>query len=1014
MKNASRKTNVFCALAGLLLCLSVCLGVFTERALPAQAEHVIVNAEIAATYDFGTSFALPESATVDGQTLLAESVYLVYPNGVATRKSRVTLDQSGEYALQYVFVIDGKRVYYTQRFRVATLGFGLTNAASRAFIGTNDRYPEIPEGVQIQLSNRDELTFREIVNLADNDEDAPFLSLYALPQTPGEFDAAKVKVRLTDLYDAENYVDIYIKSNAKEDVTSIGASYLTANANGQPPTGLEDNTASNAGVKVRQNDQFGFPAVFSLAGAQYSEGGITPIYYDDLNLYFDAKTKRILTDPSGYCSNARLIADLDDTSYFTKPWKGFTTGEVRVSITGLEYQTSLLHLVVTSLDGKLPEEIIEDTAPPTIKVDTEEFAGSMPFARIGEKFTTYSATAFDKHDGVVEVTSAVFYNYYSPTPFNCSTVDGTFTPTRPGVYTIEYRAKDRAGNVACEQLNVEAFANSPLQVEVQSPLSSGKTGETVALMQGLGAASVSGTVRYCVVVTDADGAKTEVDSATRLFTPMHDGAYEVTVEAYDYVSVAKETFTFTATPNAVGKIFEEAALPRVFLKGVTYALPTLYGYDFSSGKGVRTEAQISVKEDGGQSKTLQGNTYVVQASAEAVVEYALSVGSSTDKKTYTIPVVNAGFGGSLDQAKLFRVVQGAAEGKAASDGVTYTTNTNGTTLEFINRLQAVEFSLSFLGSAASHAFTGIHITLTDTLNAQESVRFSFEKSGGGTVFSVNGGLRFAVDASLEGANRTSFLVNYDAATKTVTPSNNLTVSVDTYENGAPFEGFTTGYVYLSIRFDGVSGPSAILFQSLNNHRLRNDTYDRYAPGIVVSAVPGDRNKDDVVVLPAAVVADVVDASVTSGLTVKGPDGNPITAEDGTLLQNADLTKEYSFVLRTLGRYTISYTASDSTGNKNSYSYTIAAVDQTPPQITIQNAVRSGKVGARIAVASVTVTDNATEKCEVVVFVEGPSGSFELVKDGYFVPRTPGEYRVHYMAIDEANCCGFASYTVTVQ
>lgn len=1013
MRYISSKWNRI--LVGILACLTVAFAIAAGSAMRAHAEPVINNSEIEEVYDFGTSLELPTKATVDGQEKTAEAVFLTYPNGITTKKSPSVLNQAGEYELQYIFSVSGKTVRYLQRFKVAIPGFSYNDPKSSVEIGANERFPQIPVGAQIRLVNRDELTFREIVNLADNTEDSPFLTLYALPQTAGEFDAAKIKVRITDLYDAENYVDIYIKSNAKEDVTSIGATYLTAGAKGQPSTGLEDNTASNKGVNVRQNDQFGFPAEFSLAGAQYSEGSVVNIDYDELNLYFDAATKQVLTDPSGYCSNARLIADLDDTSYFSNPWKGFTTGEVRISIMGLEYQASALNLVVTELDGKLPLSSVTDGEKPTIKVDTDAFSsGNFPFARVGESFPLFPATAFDAHDGAVQVVSMVFYNYASSNPINCNTTDNSFVPTRPGLYTIVYQARDLSGNVAIETVDVHAYAGAPLEIGLTDPIGSTKTGEPVELVKALSATSVSGRVRYFISVADSDGNVTEVDPESRLFTPMKVGSYIVTVTARDYVSEATKTFPLEATENAVGKIFGEADIPRAFLKGATYTLPTVYGYDFSSGTGVKKEAQIYIKEDNGQSVLHSGNTYRVQASSEVTIEYAITVNGGTDKKTYTVPVVDAGFKSSLNQAKLFRIISGAASGKATSDGVSYTTSTEGTTLEFVNSLQAVDFNLSFLVDGANHAFTGIHVTLTDALNSAESVRFSFEKISGRTMFSVNGGIRYGIDASFEGATRTSFLVNYSAATKSVQAANNLTVSVQTYENGQPFKGFSSDFVYLQVEYTGVSGSSAIIFQNLNKHRLGNATTDRYAPDILVTATPGNRNKGDVVSLSAAVVADVIDAAVTRSLTVTGPNGQPVTALDGTLLKDADPTKDYQFVLSAYGGYLISYTASDSTGNKSSYSYNIAAVDETPPVITIISPVTSGKVGEQIAIAAVEVTDDVTANCEVVVFVEGSNGSYELITDGYFIPKAAGEYRVRYLAMDEAGCCAVASYTVTVQ
>ena len=154
-----------------------------------------------------------------------------------------------------------------------------------------------------------------------------------------------------------------------------------------------------------------------------------------------------------------------------------------------------------------------------------------------------------------------------------------------------------------------------------------------------------------------------------------------------------------------------------------------------------------------------------------------------------------------------------------------------------------------------------------------------------------------------------------------------------------------------------------------------DVTDGGAPDIYM--VEGERRtyrQGDEISLPKAYASDVLDNELSYfTVTVSGPDGQPIAATDGTVLNYAPIRDEYRIKLDKTGSYTLIYAAADGSGNVDPYTYTVRVRDAEPPEITISSAsIPDAKLGDTVAVPTATVTGGTTDG-KVYVYVINPHG-----------------------------------------
>ena len=124
-----------------------------------------------------------------------------------------------------------------------------------------------------------------------------------------------------------------------------------------------------------------------------------------------------------------------------------------------------------------------------------------------------------------------------------------------------------------------------------------------------------------------------------------------------------------------------------------------------------------------------------------------------------------------------------------------------------------------------------------------------------------------------------------------------------------------------------------------------------------------------------------------------------------------------------------YSAADQAGNVGSLEYGINILDKVAPMVKVAKTTKTAKVGDKITLPKVDVTDNVSTVDKIIVYrtVRCPDGRLnvigtgsetygdEITKINYtYTFRYAGEYRFMVLAIDEAGNQTLAEYTVIVE
>lgn len=979
------------------ICVTCTLGYIGIKTAAASAE--IVECELPAEYTLDDKFVIPNGKiSYKDQVKTPDTKYLVFPSGKASATETIVLSEAGEYELVFQANFDGAVVAAKKTFVVKKSLLQVNNDSSNA---------QIVDGkIKVSLASDDVFTYNAVVDLAAASSEIPLLEMEMNPSVIGTADVTRLKIRLTDLYDEENYITISL--NHFTDSWATGHIYMTAGANHQPQVGVEK-AGIPAEMKIFSNDSYGYGAAinFPMSGLPKSPADSV------LALYFDYAQRVFSADRESYTGMNQMIADLDDPAQFgDNIWRGFTTGEVKMTVFATNYQAATCNFTIHSVCGVSEFVDIGDVYAPIVSVNTGYEPDQLPTALVGKPYPIFDAVAVDGHDGKLPAMASVYYKYYSEKPVEVAVVDGAFTPTKEGVYVIAYQAKDLSGNVGTEAVSVNALQGDGLQVTVQDAATETDTGTAVQVISGIDYVDASGDVSYSITAKNATtGDQVEIDPQTLSFVPMADGQWEITVTVKDYISTVVETFTLNAKHTTQPQVYDTVGMPKYFILGATSQLPNLSGYDFSSGAGVATDMEVFVTETGSDEKKLENGRYVPENAGAVKVTYRLSVDGKTCEKSYDATVVDVGYTGDLNLSKYFVPSNADAAAQCDNASITYILGKD-TSFDFVNFVQVKNFTFAYQ-VGEKNDYNQVNIYLTDIISGKQ-VKVSYNRTEDGAAFSVNDGAATKLSSSFDGMNR-NFSLEFSNDTYVLSPESEIEVEVKKFLDGSDFTGFTDSVAVFSIEVAGVTGEAQLVVKNLNTQTLNSAAVDRFAPQIIVETMSGDRAQAEKVTLPGVFAYDVLDPITQVTLEVTDPSGVIVTDENGVALDGTqDVTKDYTFVIGELGDYVIRYVISDGKGKTDNYVYAITAKDATKPTLTLLEHEESAEKGESVALAGTEVTDNLTAECTVVAYVFSPEGANVKVTDGKFEATIAGVYSVRYMAFDADGNVAFASYEINVK
>ena len=993
-------------------------------------EATFVDSEIKIRYPKGANLSIPQEAVITyaGKTYTAHSPALIYPDSTATSQSEVNLSMVGNYTLVYTFQMGNVVLQATKEFSVFETIYEVGSLNSQMTY-TNEN------SLKVILADGDTFYYNQPVDLT-SDYDKTIID-WAITKmvhntSKSEIDASIIDVRLTDCYDESNYITI------RTHRTGLTSTYIRAFANGQQESSLGSvNETNMSGTFLWESGYYGTGT--DMNGEVWGKDrlGKYKLYYGsgeksygcnirngNYKLKFKSTENIVSVESLNPKDETELVTDLDNVDiYGDTLFKGFTTGEVYLSISASGYNQDTLEMQIYSLfeQNVIPNRENSDVTSPEITVDYTPTENNGVYVAKGKPVTLFDATATDLNLSG-RLRTAVYYNYgQADFEYKVPVVNGSFTPNEVGEYTIVYKASDIFGNTATVEIPVySVIAENGLKL-VSDKVEQATYLQYVALPDYSFEQVNQGMPIDVKIVAKSEHDFQEINPETKRFIPIYEEEYQIVYTYSD--NVYSDTFEYTVQvvkgSETSYEILSDVIMPRYFIKGMTYSLPDV---PVLSTGGVEQKANCALSYDGGATYTdVDRESATITGGGNVIVKYYYE-GKFVLSEPIKIIDVNYNsddFENNPFLAKnYFQGDYTAIIDKDPETGVEYlnrpivyrSNQTSGdNTLEFINSLSSSNFVLAMKVPQDNANFSGVRITLYDYYDRTNSVYWEYESVDGILHFSANGGWKYRIGGTLAG---NSLSVVYNASRKVV--------EANGVEASSPLN-FTGDKCFFDVTLFGIEGTADISITQINTQTFSSLAGDFAKPDMFYNAVSGRRSLGEEITVYTCEASDVL-SGVLDGdclVSVRDPDG-VLVKSDGITLDNVSALREYRVKLEKYGQYRITYQVIDNSGNITTSVILVYVEDCKAPVVAFVDGSTNGgtltmKQGQTHVIKALTLQDDVSspENIKVVTGVFGPSYRFVDIKDGAFELTEKGTYTVVYDCYDEAGNMTCVSYRVNV-
>lgn len=1021
MKSRMKKrANILLAI-GLSSALCFSLASVIQTNAGAEGEGTFsLDGELEESYDVGERLNLPKGTfTVDGKNY--EAVTTLYnPDGTVTAADSVTLKTEGRYTLEYTCTQTGQAEEYTftvDKDLIEFDGEGLIKSSS-VYGKDESVYDTGLTGLNVELYANETMNFNQVIDLNDFSAGESIFKMYVIPETLGYYNARTLKFRFTDIYDPDNYVDVYASAmqvaepEKETNVTKFNTTYLLGGANGQVPTGIEWRNTDGTLYTVHQANLFGFLAPVSPYGYKNKQENVGKEY---LELGFDLNEKTVTSTSSEGKSN--VVVDLD-AEYMNTKWKGFTTGEVRLSVTAREYRTNKIpyRMIFTEIGGAELKGT-EDKEGPEITVDFGEYEeNNLPEAFKGEEYPVFDFTAYDYFTEVKSTSVKVFYDYNSSARKEVTIKNGKFVPDRTGQYTIEYTATDYYGNENKKTVEILSVLPKKPALDISSErVTEVSAGDTVQIAD-VSASGGSGEVEVTVF---AKNGEHEAEITDGKFTADYAGEYTITYTAADFLgNTAEEEYKVTVKDDKKPEILDDARLPKYLLEGFEYKVPVPTGLSYGAGTQ-KTNVTVRITDGNGTTECTTGrHTFKADQNGKAEIKYIVTDKNGTTEKSYTLPVLTVKNGTGYDLSKYFYSDTVTAEARQNDILLSAASGTKEQTVEFVNAVITDGLNLGVKVNSAENNFSSFSIYLTDAENENISIRLQFVKgadAGSDSYMIYNGDDKLLIDPSFY--NDEEIALTYSESDRNIHIVNAAAKITETV-SGETFEGFPGKKVYVRFVFEEVSGAARISVSKINSQLMSNYSGDSVKPMVYIFGEYAKKySLNDTIPVLNALAGDVIDPSPDITVTLTDHNGEIVTSVDGVRLENVSAEEVLYFKAEKYGNYLLTYTATDEAGKTTTYYRAINVEDIVPPEIQVNGEIaETVKTGSDVAVPFASVTDNLDEAPMLLRILVLPDGSQTILSETADAFRAvySGVYKLRYIAWDSEGNFSMTEFTVTAE
>lgn len=867
---------------------------------------------------------------------------IIFPDGSSKSGKSFTVTIPGQYSVNY------QAIFGTEEVK-ESLYYNCYRKSGDLFLSSNeDNLPQTGEysfntktsniqGAKLTLDSKTVFTYDGIIDFNTFSSDEPFLEFMVDTSKQGSSDIESFMVRLTDVDNPNNYVELSITDSGPIDDDGRGC-YILAGSNNQFKTGYEFGRLHNTNYGTNVGSSFrALPTDNPARSAK---------------LYLDYSKKALYVSPIINYLTKDIITDLDDKEiYGSMIWEGFKNGKATLSIFAHSLLSVSADVIICRAGGMdLTQMVFEDHIAPVINIDYANQSPSLlPKASINKPYKLFNATVTDNFDKNLSYTTSVtYYDEENNKTKDVSIVNNAFTPDKPGNYEVTYKARDYSNNVSTKVIDVMAIddtqdMNIHLSEKVINELLYSKivlpSADDVIVEGGSGKPVIQ---RW---VEDSNKQKMEVDGD--IFIPTKIGQYKAFYMATDYIGnistcVLEINVNQPDKPIFVGDL----VLPRVLIKGHSYTLPNYQSVEVINGETVYLDSDVYVNN-----KKLDDGVFAAEETCNIV--YRVSGQTGSNEYPISIDVVDGG--SELDQSVYFYDPDNDFVKTENKNDVTLSANHDASAL-FASVLPYDNPYIKFSVDEATSNFDELLFKFSDHLNPDVSLSFHVTFSGDESFVSVgNNDYKFELSKE-ENSGQTTYSLDFNNLTRVLSDiAHKELTAVKVDDNNQPFTGFTHG-VYLDITMVGVHSESSVKILAISNQIIgHGDIHNDVVSPIIIfnNRFINEQSYGEDAYVPSVEVFDVLsDADVT--VTVKGPDGS-------FKLKNADAKVSNTFKLDSFGSYLVTYRAADDRGNSVAYPRKITVYDFVAPELNVNyNLKAKYAINSKITIPSYTVTDNLND------------------------------------------------------
>ena len=912
------------------------------------ADQTIDNVKIGDKYQVEekTLTYLGESKVVKGQIIL--------PDGTSKSGDSFIIEMPGIYTVKYRAFFGTHEESYCIYYHCHKTSGDFFVSSNKDNPATNGEYSHPRDagpitGAKLSLDMKTVFTYDKVIDFSSYNSNESFIDFVVDTSDmthENRLDSGDIEtftVRLTDVEDNNNFVDISVTDSGPTDDEGYGC-YLLAGSNSQFKTGYEG--GRNGLLHI---SKYGTNVGMSFRDLPERSEQIA-------RLYFNYSNKELYVSPLINSGVKDIITDLDDKDiYGSSIWEGFKSGKATLSIFANSLRANTGTVIVTKIATQdLSSLDFVDEAAPTIKVDYKgQSSISVPKASVGKPYQIFEAEISDNFDNNLSYDNYVtFDDTGAGKTRDISITNGKFTPDKAGVYTITYTARDHSNNVATKTVDVTAINDAQTititldeNTITQDIFSKVTLPSTEAVKTKVSGGSGKSTIVRTVYDTNNKPMEIKGDS----FVPDTVGAYKVYYQATDYIgNIATALLTVDSIDPGHPVFIEDFALPRVAIKGHKYRLPAYQGAEVINGKTTYLESKVFVNE----AELTGDNEFTAGESCN--VKYILNGTTGNQQYAKSIDVINVGK--PLDLSKYF---VGNFDKFVDIDNVTLASSLNNPKAFFASVLPYDNPYVKFAIDRSNIHFQELVIKFSDSTQLNNSLTFHVKFRMDQTYISLGDSAEEIEFPHSEEAGGEAYAIDILNSTRVLKDAlHKELLTVKTNDQGEPFTGFTGG-IYLDVEMVNNTGTSSLKMLNVSNQPLGkfdlgDDYFDFTTPVIIFNnEFAYEQSYGNNAYIPTVQVFDVL-SNVQVTVSARAPD-------DTFKFTNKDATKSHTFLLDQFGEYLITYKATDAEGNYVSYPRKISVYDYTTPELTITGKLKSSySLNAPIKIPAYKVSDNLND------------------------------------------------------